>query len=66
MEGYRIISNTENMAHFIFSGMKLGGKINKLVFHTTGRKTMKLPVAMRFKVTKIYTGPRKDRTNLWK
>lgn len=29
MEGYRIISNTENMAHFIFSGMKLGGKINK-------------------------------------
>lgn len=27
---------------------------------------MKLPVAMMFKVTKIYTGPRKDRTNLWK
>lgn len=29
MKAYRIISSTENMAHFIFNGMKLDGKINK-------------------------------------
>lgn len=29
---WKIISSTENMAYFIFSGMKLAGKINELVF----------------------------------
>lgn len=29
VEAYRTISNTENIAHLIFNGMKLGGKMNK-------------------------------------
>lgn len=71
MEVYRIMSSTDKMAaHFIFNVMKLAGcKINKwkeLFFHTTCRKAMKLLVHRMFKMTKIYTGPRKDRTSLWK
>lgn len=70
-EVYRIMSSADKMAaHFIFNVRKLAGcEINKwkeLFFHTTCRKAMKLLVDGMFKMTKILTGARKDRTCLWK
>lgn len=62
MEAYSIISTTENMAHFIFNGIKLGGKINKLAgFPHNMQKNHETPCCLMFKVTKINTGPRKKK-----